>query len=67
MAGNRFFHWLEDRGGVYTYSGPVNLKCERIFTVDDREVITASAWNGNCLALPDSPWQRIPQSQQRTE
>lgn len=67
IAGNRFFHWLEDRGEVYTYSGPVNLKCERIFTVDDREVITAFAWNGNCLALPDSPWQRIQQSQQRME
>lgn len=58
MAGNRFFHWLEDRGGVYTYSGPVNLKCERVFGVDDRERITSFSWDGNCLALPDSPWQR---------
>ncbi|GLI38866.1 hypothetical protein KI811_05595 [Geobacter hydrogenophilus] len=67
MAGNKYYHWLEDRGGVYTYNGPVNLKCERIFGVDEREVITSFAWDGNCLALPDSPWQRISQSRQGTE
>ncbi len=67
MAGNKFYHWLEDRGGVYTYSGPVNLKCERVFGVDDQEVIRSFAWGGNCLALPDSPWQRVPEGQEGAE
>ncbi len=52
MAGNRFYHWHEDRGGVYTYSGPVNLKCERVFGVDDQEIITSFTWSGNCVASP---------------
>lgn len=66
-SGVKQFHWLEDRGGVYTYIGPVNLKCERIFGVDDQEVITSIDWNGNCLALPDSPWQRRPQGLEGAE
>jgi len=67
VSGIKLFHWLEDRGEVYTYIGPVKLKCERIFGVDDREVITSIDWKGNCLALPDSPWQRSLQGPDRAE
>lgn len=67
VSGVKLFHWLEDRGGVYTYNGPVNLKCERIFGVNDQEVIASIDWNGNCLALTDSPWQRRPQGQEGAE
>lgn len=57
LAGNKFYHWLEDRGKVYTYGGMVSLSCQRIFGVDDREIITSVTWSGNCTAAPDSPWQ----------
>lgn len=57
-SGNKFYHWYEDRGGVYTYGGPVNLNCERIVGVDSRETIDSITWSGNCIAAPDSPWER---------
>lgn len=57
-SGNKYYHWYEDRGNVYTYGGQVHLSCERTFGVDSREVIIDWRWGGNCLALLDSPWQR---------
>ncbi|RNC68624.1 MAG: hypothetical protein ED859_09935 [Desulfuromonadales bacterium] len=58
IAGNKLYHWYEDRGRVYTYGGQVGLSCERTFGVDSRELITTITWTGNCIAVPDSPWQR---------
>lgn len=67
MSGNKFYHWQEDRGDVYTYIGRVNLKCERTFGVDGREIITSFDWEGTCLATPDSPWQRMSKFQDGAE
>lgn len=58
-SGNKFYHWYEDRGGVYTYGGPINLNCERIVGVDAGETIDSITWSGNCIAPTDSPWQRF--------
>ncbi|WP_298435248.1 hypothetical protein [Geobacter sp.] len=58
--GTKYYHWYEDRGEVYAYGGQVNLRCERTFGVNAGEIITSWSWSGNCLALPDSPWQRNP-------
>lgn len=57
-TGTKYYHWYEDRGEVYTYSGQVSLRCERTFGVNAQEIIMSWRWSGNCLALPDSPWQR---------